>query len=108
MRREIERAIEDALHPRGMSTHDGKAQIRVTTLNRLLASIPTDKSCAECTQLRDLLRDIKSIFAGEASPNWVSRCETTLLRGHYLDRIDWALNRAACSTTCPEKSAENN
>ena len=42
-------------------------------------------------QLLQLLRDIKSVFAGDAAPNWVNRYETTALRGHYLDRIDMVL-----------------
>lgn len=35
MKREIERAIYDAEHPSGMSTHDGMARISAATLRRL-------------------------------------------------------------------------
>lgn len=35
MKREIERAIHDAEHPSGMSTHDGMARISAATLRRL-------------------------------------------------------------------------
>jgi hypothetical protein len=35
-RREIERAIKSAEHPKGMSTHDGKASIDASILRRLL------------------------------------------------------------------------
>ena len=37
MKREIERAIHDAEHPSGMSTHDGMARISSATLRRLVA-----------------------------------------------------------------------
>jgi hypothetical protein len=39
IRRDVERAIEDALHPRGMSTHDGKARIGVDRLQYLMRMI---------------------------------------------------------------------
>lgn len=35
-RRECERAIEAAAHPKGMSVHDGKARIDASILQRLL------------------------------------------------------------------------
>jgi hypothetical protein len=37
MRREIERAIDEAVNPKGVSTHSGMARINAATLQRLLA-----------------------------------------------------------------------
>jgi hypothetical protein len=37
MRREIERAIDEAVNPKSMSTHSGMARINAATLQRLLA-----------------------------------------------------------------------
>lgn len=53
--------------------------------------------------MSELLSDIKNVFAGDAAPNWVNRYETTMLRGHYLDRIDWALGLAGDRPTAPEQ-----
>jgi len=38
-----------------------------------------------------LLREIKAVFAGEALPHWQQNMDTTLMRGHWLDRIDACL-----------------
>jgi phytoene/squalene synthetase len=38
-RAQVNRAIEDALRPRGMSTHSGKASIDAATLQRLVTMI---------------------------------------------------------------------
>ena len=38
-RAHVNRAIEDALHPRGMSIHNGKTSIDAATLQRLVAMI---------------------------------------------------------------------
>lgn len=49
IRRDVERAIEDALHPKGMSTHDGKARIGVDRLQYLLRIIDgTQDDPVEC------------------------------------------------------------
>jgi hypothetical protein len=37
MRREIERAIDEAVNPKGMATHSGMARINASILQRLLA-----------------------------------------------------------------------
>ncbi len=42
----------------------------------------------QLTARDELLRDIKGVFAGDAVPHWVNSMDTTLMRGHYLDRID--------------------
>ena len=39
MQHEIDQAIESALHPKGMSVHDGKVVIQVTTLQYLMRMI---------------------------------------------------------------------
>lgn len=54
-RRVLSQAIDDALNPSGMSTHDGKARVPVWLLQRMLAIIdqqttdePTAMRCAKC------------------------------------------------------------
>lgn len=39
MRKRMERAIEEALHPKGMSTHDGYARIQASDVQRLFAAL---------------------------------------------------------------------
>ena len=39
IRKRIEQACEEALHPKGMSTHDGMARIHVSDVQRLLKII---------------------------------------------------------------------
>lgn len=39
MRRRIEQAMEDAIHPTGMSVHDGKAKVLASDLHRMLLVI---------------------------------------------------------------------
>lgn len=59
-----------------------------------MAGFPKDTIEAACLTLTasgELLRDIKTVFAGDAAPHWVNHWETTTMRGHYLDRIDSAL-----------------
>jgi hypothetical protein len=39
MRKRIEQAMEDAIHPQGMSVHDGKATVYASDLHRMLLVI---------------------------------------------------------------------
>ena len=47
MRREIEREIHAAEHPVGMSTHDGKAYIKATTLRKLMRLVADNERLRE-------------------------------------------------------------
>jgi hypothetical protein len=58
IRRDVERAIEDALHPSGMSTHDGKARIGVDRLQYLLRMIDGPQASA------DVLEFLRAFIAG--------------------------------------------
>lgn len=74
LRKEIERAIDEALHPKGMSTHDGKVRIGADRLQYLLAYIdrlaaaPTPAAQAEppkdheIAQAVNALRDVAREF----------------------------------------------
>lgn len=53
--REIERAMQAAEFPRGMSVHDGKAKVRSSHLRRLLAELTA--MTAEHDRLREALVD---------------------------------------------------
>jgi hypothetical protein len=39
MRKRIEQAMEDAMHPKGMSVHDGKVKVLASDLHRMLLII---------------------------------------------------------------------
>jgi hypothetical protein len=53
MRRRIEEAMEDAIHPTGMSVHNGKANVRVSDLHRMLLVIDSAPPRKEWVGLTD-------------------------------------------------------
>ena len=55
--REIERAIQEAEFPRGMSVHDGKAKVHSSHLRRLLAELAALR--AERDALRAAVEEIE-------------------------------------------------
>ena len=60
IRRAVERAIRDAEHPSGMSTHDGKARVEASYLRRMLvmlsaAPTPPAQGDAALDVLRELV-----------------------------------------------------
>jgi hypothetical protein len=77
LRREVERAVEAAVNPQGVSTHDGKARVNASTLQRMLAIIDGMPS-QETSELERLRAAVKSVNddldtrAGEASLQNVS------------------------------------
>ena len=76
IRRDVERAIEDALHPKGMSTHDGKARIGVDRLQYLLRMI-------DGPQNADVLEFLRSFIAGGVNQDfklWASELYQKLYR----------------------------
>ena len=55
MRKRIEQAIEDAINPRGMSVHDGKARVLASDLHRMLLVI--DSVLAQPEQSAEIKKD---------------------------------------------------
>lgn len=67
-------------------------RLQAATNEALIAEqLNTERLSQQLTARDELLRDIKNVFAGDAAPHWVNECETTLMRGHFLDRIDGVL-----------------
>lgn len=76
IRKDVERAIEDALHPKGMSTHDGKARIGVDRLQYLLRMIDGPRNA-------DVLEFLRSFIAGGSQQDfkpWASELYQKLYR----------------------------
>ena len=53
MRKRIEQAMEDAIHPKGMSVHDGKAKVLVSDLHRMLLVIDSAPTKRQWVGLTD-------------------------------------------------------
>lgn len=80
IRRDVERAIEDALHPAGISTHDGKARIGVDRLQYLMRMV--DGLPAEPVNDR-VLEFLRAFIAGGVNQDfklWASELYEKLYR----------------------------
>ena len=53
MRKRIEHALKDAIHPKGMSSHDGKVKVLVSDLSRMLLVIDSAPPKREWVGLTD-------------------------------------------------------
>lgn len=87
-RAHVNRAIEDALHPRGMSIHSGKVSIDAATLQRLVVMI--DRS-AEA--LLDAQERIAELERDAARYRWLRRDPSMLLHLRNSE-FDAAIDRA--------------
>lgn len=64
-RRLVEQAIQNAEHPSGMSTHDGKARIDASVLRRMLAIIDSLPAAPQAEPKREPLSDEQIYEIGE-------------------------------------------
>ena len=58
IRRAVERAIRDAEHPSGMSTHDGKARVEASYLRRMLVMLSAAPTPPAQDDALELLRRV--------------------------------------------------
>ena len=69
MRKRIEQAMEDAIHPKGMSVHDGKAKVLASDLHRMLLVIDFVLAQPEHNHFSDamsVLADVNADLIAEA------------------------------------------
>jgi hypothetical protein len=59
-RKMVEREIEDANNPKGMSTHDGRTRVHAMTLRRMLNIIDSNVQ-----EIQDLKDEVESLYETE-------------------------------------------
>lgn len=79
----VNRAIEDALHPRGMSIHSGKTSIDAATLQRLIVMIDRGAEA-----ILDAQERIAELERDAARYRWLADAEPFSARWQIV-RMEW-------------------